>query len=288
MDVERVVLGCGNFGGVGSDLSLVGAGDSAEKAFALMDAAWERGIRRFDTASSYAGGESERIIGRWLASRKPEGLALTSKLFHPVDPGDDAGLAPARVRRVARESLARLGVERLDLLLAHEPDPATPLADTLGAFEELVVEGLVAAYGVSNVDGAYLEEAVALGNVSVVQNEYSLLARDVERDVLPLCARRGLRFQAFSPLAGGWLTGKYRRGESFPPGSRMTLRPDERLVRDDAFESVEALAERGDPATLALAWVFANPRVDAVVVGPRMPAHLDPVFAALETPAWNS
>jgi len=288
MDVERVVLGCGNFGGVGSDLSLVGAGDSAEKAFALMDAAWERGIRRFDTASSYAGGESERIIGRWLASRKPEGLALTSKLFHPVDPGDDAGLAPARVRRVARESLARLGVERLDLLLAHEPDPATPLADTLGAFDELVVEGLVAAYGVSNVDGAYLEEAVALGNVSVVQNEYSLLARDVERDVLPLCARRGLRFQAFSPLAGGWLTGKYRRGESFPPGSRMTLRPDERLVRDDAFETVEALAERGDPATLALAWVFANPRVDAVVVGPRMPAHLDPVFAALETPAWNS
>jgi len=288
MDVERIVLGCGNFGGVGSDLSLVGAGDSAEKAFALMDAAWERGIRRFDTASSYAGGESERIIGRWLASRKPEGLALTSKLFHPVDPGDDAGLAPARVRRVARESLARLGVERLDLLLAHEPDPATPLADTLGAFEELVVEGLVAAYGVSNVDGAYLEEAVALGNVSVVQNEYSLLARDVERDVLPLCARRGLRFQAFSPLAGGWLTGKYRRGESFPPGSRMTLRPDERLVRNDAFETVEALAERGDPATLALAWVFANPRVDAVVVGPRMPAHLDPVFAALETPAWNS
>ena len=288
MDVERIVLGCGNFGGVGSDLSLVGAGDSAEKAFALMDAAWERGIRRFDTASSYAGGESERIIGRWLASRKPEGLALTSKLFHPVDPGDDAGLAPARVHRVARESLARLGVERLDLLLAHEPDPATPLADTLGAFEELVVEGLVAAYGVSNVDGAYLEEAVALGNVSVVQNEYSLLARDVERDVLPLCARRGLRFQAFSPLAGGWLTGKYRRGESFPPGSRMTLRPDERLVRDDAFETVEALAERGDPATLALAWVFANPRVDAVVVGPRMPAHLDPVFTALETPAWNS
>ena len=288
MDVERVVLGCGNFGGVGSDLSLVGAGDSAEKAFALMDAAWERGIRRFDTASSYAGGESERIIGRWLASRKPEGLALTSKLFHPVDPGDDAGLAPARVRRVARESLARLGVERLDLLLAHEPDPATPLADTLGAFDELVVEGLVAAYGVSNVDGAYLEEAVALGNVSVVQNEYSLLARDVERDVLPLCARRGLRFQAFSPLAGGWLTGKYRRGESFPPGSRMTLRPDERLVRNDAFKTVEALAERGDPATLALAWVFANPRVDAVVVGPRMPAHLDPVFAALETPAWNS
>ncbi|MHB8642916.1 MAG: aldo/keto reductase [Gaiellaceae bacterium] len=289
-DLARVALGCGNFGGVGSDLSLVGKGDSEQAAFAVMDAAWEGGIHAFDTASSYGGGESERTIGRWRASRRPEGLLVTSKVFHPVQQGDDSGLAPARVHRVVRESLARLGVERLDLLLVHEPDPTTPLADTLGAFDELVAEGLVAQYGVSNVDAAYLADALALGDVAVVQNEYSLLVRDAERDVLPLCAEHVVRFQAFSPLAGGWLTGKYRREETFPAGSRMTLRPDpyEQLIRDDVFDELEALAARGDPATLALAWLFANPQVDRVVVGPRTPAQLLPVFNALEESAWSS
>ena len=288
--LARVALGCGNFGGVGSDLSLVGKGESEKDAFALMDAAWEGGIRAFDTASSYGGGESERTIGRWIASRRPQGLALTTKVFHPVHEGDDSGLAPARVHRVVRDSLARLGVERLELLLAHEPDPATPLAETLGAFDELVADGLVAEYGVSNADGAYLAEAIALGDVAVVQNEYSLLVRDAERDVLPLCAEHGVRFQAFSPLAGGWLTGKYRRGEAFPPGSRMTLRPDpyEQFVRDDVFDAIELLAARGDPPTLALAWLFANPQVDRVVVGPRTPAQLEPVFNALEEHSWSS
>jgi len=96
----KIILGCGNFGGVGSDLSLVGKGESDEEAFALMDAAWEAGVRRFDTASSYGGGRSERAIGKWIASRRPEGLALTSKVFHPVRDGDDAGLSADRVRRV--------------------------------------------------------------------------------------------------------------------------------------------------------------------------------------------
>ena len=289
-DLTRVALGCGNFGGVGSDLSLVGTGESEQAAFVLMDAAWAGGIHAFDTASSYGGGASERTIGRWIASRRPQGLSVTSKVFHPVQEADDSGLAPARVHRVVRESLGRLGVERLDLLLVHEPDPSTPLVETLRAFDELVAGGLVAEYGVSNVDAAYLAAALALGDVAVVQNEYSLLVRDAEREVLPLCAERGVRFQAFSPLAGGWLTGKYRRGESFPAGSRMTLRPDpyEELMRDDVFDQIEQLAARGDPATLALAWLFANPQVDRVVVGPRTPAQLEPVFAALEEGAWNS
>jgi aryl-alcohol dehydrogenase-like predicted oxidoreductase len=282
--VERIVLGCGNFGGIGSDLSLVGQGEGEAEAFELMDAAWARGVRRFDTASSYGGGRSERTIGAWLRERRPDGLALTSKAFHPVHEGDDSGLAPARLRRVVRASLERLGVERIDLFLIHEVDPATPLADTLGALEELVRDGLIGAIGISNVDGDYLAEALALAPISVVQNEYSLLARDAERDVLPLCAEHGVEFQAFSPLAGGWLTGKYSRGTPFPSGSRMTLRPDPyaELVRDDVFDSLEQLAQRGDPATLSLAWILANPLVGAVVTGPRRPAHLDPVWAALE------
>jgi aryl-alcohol dehydrogenase-like predicted oxidoreductase len=283
---DRIVLGCGNLGGVGSDLSLVGKGDSEDEAFALMDAAWTRGLRRFDTASSYGGGGSERTIGSWIASRRPDGLAVTSKVFHPTHDGDDSGLAPKRIRRVAEESLARLGVARIDLFLIHEPDPSTPLAETLAALDDLVDDGLAGAIGVSNVDGAYLAEAIALSRngIAVVQNEYSLLARESERDVLPLCAEHDIEFQAFSPLGGGWLTGKYRRGEPFPAGSRMTLRPDpyEAWQREEVFDALEALEQRGDPATLALAWVLSHPASPAVVVGPRRPEQLEPAFAALE------
>ena len=105
MAVDRIALGCGNFGGVGSALSLVGQGENEEQAFELMDAAWARGVRRFDTASSYGGGRSEQTIGAWVRARRPEGLRLTSKVFHPVHADDDGGLAPARsARRPARVS----------------------------------------------------------------------------------------------------------------------------------------------------------------------------------------
>jgi aryl-alcohol dehydrogenase-like predicted oxidoreductase len=284
MGVERIFLGGGNFGGVGSDLSLVGKGETEQEAFAVMDAAWAHGVRRFDTASSYGGGYSELTIGAWIAARGPEGLALTSKVFHPVHDGDDSGLAPARIRRVARESAERLGVERIDLYLLHEPDPSTPLAATLSALEELVSEGRIGAIGVSNVDGAYLAEAVELAPIAVVQNEYSLLVRESEREVIPLCVERGIRFEAFSPLAGGWLTGKYKRDTPFAEGSRMVLRPGPyaAFVREEIFGSLEELGRLGDPAALSLAWILSNSDVAAVVVGPRRPSHLEPVWAALE------
>jgi aryl-alcohol dehydrogenase-like predicted oxidoreductase len=287
MALERIILGCGNFGGIGSDLSLVGKGESEEEAFAVMDAAWAHGLRRFDTASSYGGGESERMLGRWIASRRPYGLALTSKVFHPVREGDDEGLAPEHIRRVVRESLEQLGVERIDLYMIHAMDPATPIADTLGTFDDLVREGVIGAVGLSNVDGAYVAEAVSLTRIAAVQNEYSLLGRESEREVLPLCEEHGIEFQCHSPLAGGWLTGKYRRDQAYPPGSRMTLRPDpyEGHARDEVFEKLARLdalaAEREvEPATLALGWLLAEPRVGAIVVGPRRPAQLESVWAA--------
>jgi aryl-alcohol dehydrogenase-like predicted oxidoreductase len=284
MGIERIVLGGGNFGGVGSDLKLVGKGEDEQDAFAIMDAAWQRGVRRFDTASSYGGGRSERTIGAWIAARRPEGLTLTSKVFHPVHEHDDSGLAAERIRRVARESAARLGVERIDRYLVHEPDPSTPLAETLSALEQLMSGGLIGAIGLSNVDGAYLAEALTLAPIAVVQNEYSLLVRDSEQEVIPLCAERGIAFEAFSPLAGGWLTGKYRRDTPFAVGSRMTLRPGPytAFVRDEIFDSLEELERLGDPAALALAWILSNPDVAAVVVGPRRPSHLEPAWAALE------
>ncbi len=284
-----MILGCGNFGGVGSSPAFFGKGETREQAFALMDAAWEAGIETFDTADAYGGGRSETTIGAWLRTKGPEvrdAIVLSTKTFNPMAEGADHGLAPARVRRQLESSLGRLGVERVDMFLTHEWDPDVPVAETAGVLDELVAEGKVGAYGLSNVGGPELREGLAAGSFGWVQNSYSLLDRDAEAEVLPLCAERGLGFTPFSPLSGGWLTGKYRRGEAAPAGSRMTMRPEpyERLRTDAVFDALEALAERGDPAQLALAWLYADPRVTAVVVGPRRPEHLAPALAALAMP----
>jgi aryl-alcohol dehydrogenase-like predicted oxidoreductase len=286
LSVSRVILGCGNFGGVGSAPAFFGMGETQEEAFAVMDAAWEAGITTFDTADAYGGGRSETYIGEWLRSRRPEGVVLSTKTFAPMSEGEDHGLAPARVRRQLESSLRRLGVERVDMYLAHAWDPDVPIAETAGVFGELAAEGKVGAYGLSNVDGAQLREALDAGAFGWVQNSYSLLDREAEGDVLPLVAERGLGFTPFSPLAGGWLTGKYRRGEEAPEGSRMTLRPEPyEQFRDDAtFDRLERLAELGDPATLALGWLLGDTRVTAVIVGPRRPEHLRPALDALAAP----
>src|ERR1700751_2436318 len=221
----RVILGCGNFGGIGSAPAFSGRGEALEQALELMDAAWEAGLTWCDTADAYGGGRSETYIGEWIRSRRPDGLRLTTKTFNPMDEGEDHGLAPARVRRQIDTSLGRLGVERVDLYLAHAPAPDVPAAELAGVFEELVTAGKIGAYGVSNVDGPQLREALAAGSFSPVQNSYSLLDGEVEREVLPLCAEHGLWFQVHSPLMGGWLTGKYRRDAPAPEGSRVTLGP---------------------------------------------------------------
>ena len=282
MAVSRVVLGCGNFGGIGSAPELFGQGDSLEDAFVLMDAAWEAGITTFDTADAYGGGRSESFIGEWIRSRRPDGLVLSTKTFAPMEAGADHGLAPARVKRQVASSLQRLGVEWVDLFITHAWDSDVPIAETAGALDELVAEGKIGAYGLSNVDGAQLQEGLAAGSFAWVQNSYSLLDRDVEREVLPLCEEHGLGFEAFSPLTGGWLTGKYRRAAVPPAGSRMTLRPEpyEHLRTDETFDRLERLEAMGDPATLALAWLLSDPRVTAIVVGPRRPEQLAPALNA--------
>ena len=285
----RVSLGCGNFGGIGSAPAFFGQGNSEEEAFEIMDAAWERGIRWFDTADAYGGGASESFIGRWRAARQPDGLLVTTKVFNPVTGDDGEGLDPDRIRRQVEGSLGRLGVERIDLYLAHDPDRATPIGETIGAFEELVAQGKIGAWGVSNFDAAQLGAVVANGRPALVQNTYSLLERGDEELVLPLCAEHEIAYVPFGPLAGGWLTGRYRRGEPFPDRSRMTLRPGpyEKFLDDRVFDGLarlEAEAEElgVDMATLAFAWVLSSPIVTGAVCGPSKPVHLAPVLAALE------
>ena len=288
MELSRIVLGCGNFGGIGSAPAFFGQGESEHEAFAIMDAAWERSITAFDTADAYGGGRSETTIGRWLASRGRRPV-ITSKTYNPMAVGADHGLSRSRMERQIATSLERLGVDWIDLYLAHDFDAETPLAETVEAFESLVERGLIRAWGVSNFDARRLEATLAIARPALVQNSYSLLERGDEREVLPLCIEHGIAYEAFSPLAGGWLTGKYRREEPAPPGSRMTLRPEpyEHLRSGAVFDALDRLErearERGaGRAALAIAWVLAQPGVTAVVVGPRRPEHLDAAIEAIE------
>ena len=290
LTVPKIALGCGNFGGVGSAPEFFGQGTSEDQALALMDAAWESGITHFDTADAYGGGRSELWIGRWIKTRgiRPQ---LTTKTFNPMQAGADHGLKPERIARQLRASLERLGVDQVDLYLAHEFDPQVPLPESFGAFDHARAEGTIRAYGVSNFDAPQLAASLAAGAPQAIQNCYSLLERQDERDLLPLCAERQVAYLAFSPLAGGWLTGKYRRGEPFPAGSRMSQRPGpyQGLVAARTFDALARLqamaSSRGiSMAGLALAWLLADERVNQIVIGPGRPEHLAPVAEALEHP----
>lgn len=288
VEVSRVILGCGSFGGIGSAPAFFGAGESREEAFALIDAAWDLGITTFDTADAYGGGRSESWIGEWMRSRGRRPVLIT-KTFNPMAAGEDHGLAPGRIERQIATSLDRLGVDGVDVYLAHDFDPDTPLADSLGAFAALVERGLIRAYGVSNFDGPQVRESVSLAAPAAVENSFSLLDRGDDAEVIPLCREHGVAYLAFGPLAGGWLAGRYRRGEAAPPGSRMAMRPEpyEHLREERTFAGLDALAaaaaERGvGTAALAVAWVLAQPGVTATIVGPRRPEHLGVVSEALE------
>jgi len=290
VEVSSIILGCGNFGGIGSAPEFFGQGETEEEAFRIMDAAWSLGITMFDTADAYGGGRSETMIGNWMSSRghRPQ---LTTKTFNPMEPGKDHGLSRTRVTRQLETSLDRLGVDQVDLYLAHEFDPDTPVEETVATFAGLVEAGLIKAWGVSNFDADQLRSVLESGEPAAVQNSYSLLERSDEAGVLGLCFEFGIAYTPFSPLAGGWLTGKYKRDQVAPADSRMALRPGpyEHLPTERTFAALDRFAEiaarRGtDVATLAIAWLLAQPTVTAVVVGPRRPEHLEPALRATESP----
>lgn len=292
LQVSVLALGCGNFGGVGSVPELFGRGDDRDTAFTLMDAARDCGISLFDTANAYGGGTSEQWVGQWLASRGARAeVVLTTKVRNRVGP--DEGLSARQIREQIDASLRRLGTDCVDLYLAHAPDPQVPIDETLRAFDELVAGGKVRYAGLSNYLGAKLAAAagaaarnrIVLANL---QSGYSLLDRTAAGD-FPLCAEHGIGFTAHSPLAGGWLSGKYRSGQPFPAGSRMTLRPQpyQQWCTDATYTAIGELdqvaRDRGLPlATLALAWVLTDPDVTGAVIGPRRPEQLAQAVAALD------
>jgi aryl-alcohol dehydrogenase-like predicted oxidoreductase len=300
IEVSRVILGCGNFGGIGSAPAFFGQGTSKDEAFELMDAAWDAGITTFDTADAYGGGSSESFIGEWLAIKDAsvrDRIVIATKTYNPMTDGEDHGLSAKRIFRQIDSSLARLGVDRVAMYLAHDFDPEVPLEETQAAFDELIRVGKIGAAGASNFTDAQLSEALessaraGQGRYEWVQNSFSLLEQGDADGVLKRCQAEGLGYTPFSPLAGGWLTGKYRRGEAPPAGSRMTLRPEpyEAFRTDEVFGALGALealaAERATTmAALSLSWALAQPGLTAIVIGPGRSEHLHPALVAAEAP----
>src|SRR3954469_19947667 len=295
--ILRLGLGCGNFGGIGSAPAFFGMGETEAQAFELMDRALDAGVNFFDTANAYGGGRSESYIGRWLKAKGSavrQQVLLSSKMFNPVGPGpNDRGLSRRHIIQQVDESLMRMQTDRLDMYLIHEPDPETPLDETLRALDDVVRAGKVLYVGASNIEawrlarGLWISDKAGSCRFEWVQNSFSLLDRGVEREMFPLCADQQVGFTAFSPLAGGWLTGKYQAAGAYPDASRMTLRPEpyRHLERDSVYRGLAALGDearaRGvETGTLATAWVLHHPRVDSAIIGPRTVAHLDAALGA--------
>ena len=297
MRVSVLGLGCGGFGGVGSAPELFGKGEDKVTAFALMDRAWDAGINYFDTADSYGGGVSETIIGVWLKQRKVrDQLVLSTKVFYAVADGpSDRSLSRRHITQAIDGSLRRLQTDYVDLYVIMEPDPSTPVEETLQTMNELMQAGKVRHIGASNISALQLREALAVSDrlgvhrYQSVQNGYSLLERAIEVDVLPLAASERMAVTPFSPTSGGLLTGKYRFGERPPAGSRVDLRPQpyQHLMNAQTFEAIDALrasaAERGvDMGALALAWVISHPAVTSALIGPRTVEQFRPWLEAVD------
>lgn len=272
LDVSVVGLGCNNFG---RRIDL-------EATRAVVDAALEQGVTFFDTANTYGRGQSEEFLGEVLEGRRDQVMLATK---FGMDMGDGKGPRGSRdyIMQAVEASLRRLRTDTIDVYWYHRPDGVTPIAETLEALDELVRRGSVRAIGASNFSAQQLEEADAvarergLTRFTALQNEYSLLVRDAERDVLPACERLGIGFVPFFPLASGLLTGKYRRGEAGPSGARLSDR--EQIASDEQFDLLDALQSyagaRGvSLVDVAIGALIARPVISTVIAGATKPEQV--------------
>ena len=286
LQVSEVGIGCNNFG----------MRIDQTAATAVVDAAIEAGITLFDTADVYGGTESEVMLGKALGTRRQDVVVATK---FGVQLGDDprkAGGSRRWIMRAVEDSLSRLRTDYIDLYQLHFPDPQTPVEETLRALDDLVRQGKVRYIGASNftgwqvADADHLARREGLNRFTSAQNEYSLLKRGVEAELLPACEHFGLGLLPYFPLASGLLTGKYRRGEAPPEGSRMaTMGWAAKSLTDDNFARVEALdawaGERGHSLLeLAFAWLLAHAPVSSVIAGATRPQQ---VQANAKSAAWT-
>lgn len=260
----------------------------------LIHRALDAGINLIDTADAYAGGQSEEIVGDALWGRRDD-VVLATKFHLPM--GDDPnarGNSRRWIRHAVDASLRRLRTDRIDLYQVHRPDPDTAIEETVDALTDLVRAGKIVAWGTSTFPASDIVEAHwaavrhGVAGPHTEQPPYSILNRGIEREVLPVCRRYGMGVLAWSPLAGGWLTGKYRREQPPPAGSRAETNPDHfdghNATKLDAVERlVEVAGLAGVPlAHLALAWVVEHPGVTSALIGPRTIQQLEQLVGAAD------
>ncbi|MEM7274865.1 MAG: aldo/keto reductase [Actinomycetota bacterium] len=275
-----------------------GAETDEAEAFVQLDRYRAAGGTLIDTADGYGAGASERIIGRWLADRRPDEMIITTKgRFSP--PSGSAGASRRSLVRSVDTSLSRLGVDAIDLYLVHGWDDRTPVEETLATLTDLVAAGKLHHIGWSNVTGWQLVEIVMTADHGghakprVVQPQYNLLDRGIEFELLPACLANGLAVTPWSPLGGGWLTGKYAPDQRPSGATRLGEDPDRGVEAYDrrnaarTWDVIEALADvaagHGRPmAQVAIAWLLARPGVASVLLGARTAAQLDETLAAAD------
>jgi aryl-alcohol dehydrogenase-like predicted oxidoreductase len=290
INVSSLCLGAMMFGPWGND--------DEDECVRIVHTALDAGVNFVDTADVYSFGRSEEIVGRALAGGRRDDVVLATKFHNAM--GDDVnrrGNSRRWIVRAVDDSLRRLGTDRIDLYQVHRPDPATDIDETLSALSDLVRQGKVRAIGTSTfpaselVAAQWAAERRGHERFATEQPPYSIFARGIEADVLPVCRRHGIGVIVWAPLNGGWLTGKYRRGEAPPPGSRAAREPDhfdyDDPIRERKLDLVDALgkvaADAGVSLThLAQAWVLEHPAVVSAIIGPRTPAQLDDVLGAAD------
>jgi len=262
---------------------MFGGPTNADESIAIMHESLDRGINFFDTANIYNAGESEVVVGRAIADRR-ERVVLATKGRGPMGQGpNDSGASRGHLMRALDDSLRRLKTDYIDLYYQHTPDQATPIEETLRAFDDMVHSGKVRYIGCSNfrtwrlMEALWTSDRLNLHRFSCVQPLYNIVNRDIEVELLPMCREYGIGVVSYSPLARGILSGKYRTGEAFPEGSRAA-RNDKRMQQAELREASFVVADEINRyctakgvamSRFALAWCLANPIVTSVIIGPR-------------------
>jgi aryl-alcohol dehydrogenase-like predicted oxidoreductase len=296
--VSALSLGAMTFGESATFMKGVTSPD--EEARRVFDAAVDAGVNLVDTANVYSEGRSEELTGAWIAGKRDKVL-LATKCRFPIGFGarpvgaHDMGLSRKHIIEACEASLRRLGTDVIDLYQMHMQDTSVPVEETLRALDDLVTQGKIRYFGCSNYTGYRLVESLWVADdrrthrYESVQLQWSLAVRDAEREIVPACRAFGLGVLVWSPLARGFLSGKYRRGQAPPPGSRLESWQDSWKAYDNErmwslIDTLVAVAERRSttPASVALAWLLAKPEVTSVIIGARTNAQLQDNLRALE------
>lgn len=299
LKISSLCLGAMTFGE--SKTFMKGVTSSDDEAKRVFDRAIERGVNLIDTANVYSEGQSEELTGKWIKDKRQKVL-LATKCRFPIGFGQtekpgphDSGLSRQHIMSACEASLKRLGTDHIDLYQVHMQDTTVRIEETMRALDDLITQGKVRYIGCSNYTGYRLTESLWVSEKTrthryeAVQLQWSLLERGAEREVIPACRAFGVGVLVWSPLASGFLSGKYKRNQPLPEGTRLTEWKDtmKRIGQERSYDVIEKLEEIGkkrdaSPAQVALAWLLAKKEVTSIIMGARTVAQLDDNLRAAE------